>query len=87
MARHPVTVELDGNLVDATREGAQRVGVPEGELYERALREVLARDFGALMDGIAANQAARGIAISEDEALALATEELWALRAEGRSAS
>jgi hypothetical protein len=87
MARHPVTVELDGNLVDATREVAQRVGVPEGELYERALREVLARDFGALMDGIAANQAARGIAISEDEALALATEELWALRAEGRSAS
>jgi hypothetical protein len=87
MARPQVTVELDGNLVDATREVAQRVGVPEGELYERALREVLARDFATLMDGIAADQAARGVALSEDEALALATEELRALRAERRNAS
>jgi len=87
MARRQVTVELEGNLVDATREVAQRVGVPEGELYERALREVLARDFGALMDGIAADQAARGVALSEDEALTLATEELRALRAERRNAS
>ena len=87
MARRQVTVELDGNLVDATREVAQRVGVPEGELYERALREVLARDFGALMDGIAADLSARGVALSEDEALTLATEELRALRAERRNTS
>ena len=86
MARRQVTVELDGNLVDATREVAQRVGLPEGQLYERALREVLARDFGELMDGIAADQAARGVALSADEALALATEELRALRAEQRDA-
>jgi hypothetical protein len=38
------------------------------------------------MDGIAADQRARGVALREDEALALATGELRALRAEQRNA-
>ena len=60
MARRRVVVDLESDLVDATRAVVRRVGVAEDELYERALRDVLASDFTALMDEIAADQAARG---------------------------
>lgn len=82
MARQRVVVELESELVDATRAVARRVGVAEGELYERALRDVLASDFTALMDEIAADQAARGVVLSDEEASALAVEELRASRAD-----
>lgn len=87
MARRRVVVELESDLVDATRAVARRVGVAEDELYERALRDVLASDFTALMDEIAADQAARGVALSDEEASALATEELRASRAGRRNES
>jgi hypothetical protein len=45
MARRAVTVEVDERLFDAARTVAERTGIPADELYERALREVLARDF------------------------------------------
>lgn len=87
MARRAVTVEVDERLFDAARTVAERTGVPADELYERALREVLARDFAELMADIAADQAARGMALTEDEGVALAYEELRAARAERRNAS
>lgn len=87
MARRPVTLQVDEALVDATRAVAKRSGVPAEELYERALRNVLARDFAELMTDIAADQAARDATISDEEGLALAYEELKALRAERRNAS
>lgn len=86
MARSPVTVELDGNLVEAARSVAQRSGVPEAELYERALRVVLARDFGELMDEIAAFQGTKGVSLTDEEAMDLAVSELRAMRAERRRA-
>jgi len=52
---------------------------------KRALREVLARDFSRLMDEIADEQTRRGLQISDDEAMRVATEELDALRGEPRS--
>lgn len=50
MARRQPTVEIDESLIDAARTVARRSGVSEEELYERALRDVLARDFTALME-------------------------------------
>ena len=66
---------------------ALRSGVPEQELYEHALRDVLVRDFATQMDEIAEYQAANGISISDDEALALAADEVRATRDERRNAS
>jgi hypothetical protein len=86
MARRPVTIEVDEKLLDAARAVAQRTGVPTEELYERALREVLVRDFDELTQEIAAGQA-RGVTLSEDEGLKLAYEELRSARAERRNAS
>lgn len=87
MTRRQPTVELDEGLIEAARAVAQRSGVPEEELYERALRGVLARDFSALMDEIAGYQATSGVTVTEDEALALAVEEVRAVRDDRRAAS
>jgi hypothetical protein len=87
MARRSVTIEVDEKLLAAARAVADRTGVPADELYERALRDVLARDFGELMSEIATDQAMRSVAISDDEGVALAYEELRAARSERRNAS
>ena len=87
MARRRVTLKLDGDLLDAARAAAARLGVPEEELFERTLREVLARDFDRLTDEITAYQTAHGIALSDDEAMTLANEEVRAVRTERRDAS
>jgi hypothetical protein len=86
MARRRVTLELDGDLLDAVL-AAARLGVPEEELFERTLREVLARDFDRLTDEITAYQTAHGITLSDDEAMILANEEVRAVRTEPRDAS
>jgi hypothetical protein len=87
MARRRVTVELDGDLLDAAKAAAARLGIPEDELFERTLRDVLARDFDRLSDEVVAFQAARGFVLSDDEAMSLADEEVRALRAERGAAS
>jgi hypothetical protein len=87
MTRRRVTIELDGNLVEAARAVAERSGVPEGVLYERALRKVLVRDFAALMDEIDRYQSDEGLTLSDGEALELATAELKAMQTERRNAS
>ena len=87
MARRAVTVEVDEKLLAAARAVTERTGVPVDELYERALRDVLARDFAELMKDITADQAERGVTLSDDAGLALAYEELRAARAERRNAS
>jgi protein-disulfide isomerase-like protein with CxxC motif len=87
VARRALTIEVDEKLLDAARAVAERTGMPAGELYERALREVLARDFTDLSETIARDQAVRVTAVAEEEGLALAYEELRALRAERHDAS
>jgi hypothetical protein len=87
MARRSLTVEVDEKLLAAARAVADRSGIPADELYERALRDVLARDFADLMSDIAADQAERDVAVVEDAGLALAYEELQATRAERRHTS
>ena len=61
------------------REGGRRtLGVPVGQLYDRALREVLARDFAELMKELAATQAGSGETLDDDQGIALAYDELRA---------
>jgi PAS domain S-box-containing protein len=81
-----VTVELDGKLVEAARAAAERLGQSPEAVIEQALRDVIARDFSAVMDEIAQYQRERGIFLTDDEAMALANEELKAMRAERDSA-
>ena len=87
MARRELTVEVDEKLLAAASAVAERAGVPADELYERALRDVLARDFADLLKDIAAEQAANGAEVSDEEGLTLAYEELRAVRADRRNAS
>jgi hypothetical protein len=87
MGRRPVTIEVDEKLLAAARVVAERTGVATEELYERALREVLARDLDELTGELAADQRLRGVSVSDDEGLKLAYEQLRAARVERRNAS
>lgn len=84
VTRRSVTIEIDSNLVEAARAAAERAGVGEADLYERVLREVLVRDFSALMADVEAFQVERGLVLDHDEVETLAASELAALRAERR---
>ncbi len=74
-------------MIEAVRAIVHRSRVPEDKLYERALRGVLARDFGALMDEIAEHQGASGATIGSEDALQLAVGEVRATRDERGSDS
>jgi len=87
MARKQPAVNLDEDLVEVARSVAERSGLAESEVYERALRRVLVEDFRALLDEIAQRQQAAGIVLSEADAEQLALEEVRAHRAEHRHAS
>jgi hypothetical protein len=87
MARRALTVEVDEKLLAAANEVAKRTGVPVGDLYDRALRDVLARDFAELMKELAVAQAESGEIVGDDEGLALAYDELRGARADRRDAS
>lgn len=85
MARRPTTVELDEGVLDALRRAARAEGRLEAEVVEEALRRYFGlRGFAVLAD-IAETQAASDVSIREEEAMALAVEELRALRAERAS--
>lgn len=73
-------MELDERLVEAVEAAAERAGLSEAELYERALRRLLLDDFGALLAEIAERQRETGVELSEDEAERLAVEEVRAVR-------
>ena len=87
MARRRVTVELDSELLDGARAAAYRLGIPEDELFEQGLRQIIARDFNRAMDEVTTRQAKQGISLSDDEAMALANAALAAHRADRRSGS
>ena len=88
MARRQVTVEVDEDLLNAACAAAARLGIPEDQLFEQGLRKILIRDFDALMDRVAAHQREAGLPpLTDDEAMAIAVEEVRAVRAERRDAS
>jgi hypothetical protein len=88
MATRPLTVELDEELVLAARAEASRQGRSEAAVVEQALREHLARQE-SVTDRVWDRN--RDQVLSEDEALALAYDELKATRRErgdhGKAAS
>lgn len=87
MARRQPTVALDEGLIDLVRRVAERAGIRESEVYEQALRRLLADDFRALLAEIEESQRAAGVSLSDSEGEAFAYEELKAHRAEHRNAS
>lgn len=80
MPKQPLTVDLEEDVIQAARAEASRKGQSEAEVVEQALREHLAHQ-GSTADQVWARN--RDDALSEDEALALAYDELKALRREG----
>jgi hypothetical protein len=88
MRKRPLTVELDEDVLLAAQAEATRKGQSEAAVVEQALREHL-----SLRTSVAGRVWARneGDALSGDEALALANDELKAMRGErgdsGKAAS
>ncbi len=75
MARRKTTVYLDEDLLRAAKVRAARTGQKEYEVFEAALKEFLG--FGILERTRARSE------LSEEQALAMAYEEIHAMR-EGR---
>jgi predicted transcriptional regulator len=88
MPRRSLTVELDEEVVLAAQAEAARQGRSEAAVVEEALREHLARQ-GSVTDEVWART--QDQALGEDEALAIAYDELKAMRRErgdsGKAAS
>jgi hypothetical protein len=88
MPKQPLTVQLEEDVIQAAREEASRKGQSEAAVVEQALREHLARQESVTDQVWARN---RNQALGEDEALALAYDELKAMRRErgdsGKAAS
>ena len=79
MAKQPLTVELDEDVILAARAEASPKGQSEAAVVEQALREHLAHR-GSVTDEVWERN--QGAALGEEEALTLAYEELKAMRRE-----
>lgn len=82
--RTPMTIDVDDRLLRAVERAAREDGVDEARLVEDALRRYFGLRGLALLDDVAARQEGE---LSDDEAMALAVEELRAARAERRQAN
>ena len=78
-----MTIDVDDRLRLAVERAAREDGVDEARLVEDALRRYVGLRGLALLDDVAARQEGE---LSDDEAMALAVEELRAARAERRQA-
>jgi hypothetical protein len=79
--------EIDTELLQELRRGAQEQGRAEGELLEEAVRRYLERpsSLSELFERIARGQRERGVEpLSDGEAMKLAVEEQHAWRRERR---
>ncbi|MGH9102016.1 MAG: hypothetical protein ACRDYD_03385 [Acidimicrobiales bacterium] len=85
MTRQETTVHVDGALLDAARRAADRAGLTEDDVIEDALRRHLAGRLPSVTEEVWARNFPG--ALSADEALGLAYEELHAVRAQRRKAS
>jgi hypothetical protein len=82
MARRPTTVEIDEGILDALARAAREDGRPQGEVIEEALRRYFGLRGVVVLDEMADAQAAAGVSLTDDEAMALAVAEVRAARAE-----
>ena len=83
MVKRPMTVEMDESLVEATAAEARQTGRSQADVIEQALRVHFERRGHSVVDDVWARNAPR--ALSEDEALTLAYDELKAMRRERRT--
>ena len=79
MPKRPLTVELEEDVIQATQAEATRHGESEAAVVEQALRKHLSRSRSVTDRVWARNDSD---ALTEDEALALAYDELKAMRQE-----
>lgn len=79
-----MAVDLDDQLLDALRRAAAEDGTTEEQVIEDALRRYFGLRGLAVLDEIAERQADRSL--SDDEAMALAVDELRAFRTERQRA-
>jgi hypothetical protein len=88
MPKQPLTVELEEDVIVAARAEATRKGQSEAAVVEEAIREHLARQSSVTEQVWARNQSD---SLTEDDALALAYDELKTMRRErgdsGKAAS
>jgi len=85
MARRPLTVELDENLVDVVTRTAADDGVAPDELVGEALRRYFGLRGLVVLEDVAQAQAAALLRPDEAEVMALAVEEIRAYRATRRA--
>ncbi len=79
-----MTIDVDDRLRQAVERAAREEGVDEARLVEDALRRYFGLRGLALLDDVAARQEGEP---SDDEAMALAVDELRAARAERHRAN
>lgn len=71
MARRPTTVEIDEGIPEALGRAAREDARPGAEVVEEALRRYFGLRGLALLDDIAAAQAAAGVSLDHDGAMTL----------------
>jgi len=80
MAKRPMTIEVDESLVEAIAAEARQTGRSPADVVEQALRVHFEQHDHSVVDEVWARNAPQ--ALSEDEVLALAYDELKAMRRE-----
>lgn len=83
MTRRPLTINLDGHLLDVAVRQASRDGVGIDDLVEQSLRFFFGLRGVAVLEG---QEERRAVGLSDDEAMELAVGEVKAVRAERRKA-
>ena len=87
VTRRQATLDIDEGLLSALQRAAAEDGVAPGELLDEALRRYFGLRGLAVLDDLAAREAAGADRLTEDEAMDLAVAEIRAERAERRAAS
>jgi hypothetical protein len=82
MARRSTTVEIDEGVLEALRRAASEDGRAEDDVVEEALRRYFGLRGLAVLGDVADAQAAQGVALSDEEAMAIAVSEVRAARSE-----
>ena len=84
MTRKKTTVYIEEDLLRAAKVSAARTDKKEYEVFEQALRTYLGFD---VLERIHERLEREGLALSEEESMKLAYDELHAMRAEDRERS
>jgi len=87
MSRRETTLEVDEDLLSALQRAAADDGVAPDELLDEALRRYFGLRGIAVLDDLVERGSVPDDALTDDEAMAIAIDEVRAARAERRAAS